>query len=708
MTSEEIEILQSQLRKARNRISDLEQLVLRQSGRVPIPLQDISKYGLENVTLEQSRNKYRKLVNYANDAMFVITLDTNSTFYGYFSDVNNVACKQFGYSREELLQMTPFDLSDDDEFGYINEMFSHLKKKGNATYETVYRRKDGTRFPVELSALRLTISGEDLFTFIARDITDRKKVETALRKSEHLYRLLADNVHDVIWTADSNFQPHFVSPSFTHLTGFPQSLASELIYQDIILSSPFINTNGNSFPLLEEKSLHWETVITSAGNKTIWVESVASRLTENADQFTGIIGVTRDITTRKQMMTELETAKEKAFAASSAKSKFLANMSHEVRTPMNGVIGMLQLLQMTQLSDEQEEYVQTASISGESLLTIINDILDYARIESGKVQITPEPFELTTLMDHLITSFKNSLNPDKVKLSYTIGPDVPHSLIADRARLRQILFNLTGNALKFTDSGEVTISINMLETGDKENLKICWSVSDTGIGIPEDADDKLFEPFSRIEETNYRKRKGTGLGLSIVRQLVTQMGGKVSLKRNEPQGTTFTFNILAKPCEDREVAPKKAIPPPLLTGPQRQLSALIVEDEQINQQILKAILTKLGHRTRVVRDGYSAIELLATEDFDVILMDIQMPNLDGLETTRIIRSSKKSTRSKAIPIIALTAYAMAGDKEKCIEAGMDYYLSKPVDVKALAQILKNLNRDVPSPPHSTPLEGLSP
>ena len=230
MTSEEIAILQSQLHKARKRISELEQFVARQSGPTITSAEDLLNKGLE-----QSRNKYRKLVNYANDAMFVITLDTTSPSYGYFSDVNNVACKQFGYSREELLQMTPFDLNNDDEFDYINEMLTHLKKEGNATYETIYRRKDGTTFPVELSALRLTISGEDLFTFIVRDITDRKGVELALRKSEHLYRLLADNVHDVIWTADRNFQPQFISPSFTHLTGFPQLLASEIIYKNIFI-----------------------------------------------------------------------------------------------------------------------------------------------------------------------------------------------------------------------------------------------------------------------------------------------------------------------------------------------------------------------------------------------------------------------------------------------------------------------------------------
>jgi len=294
----------------------------------------------------------------------------------------------------------------------------------------------------------------------------------------------------------------------------------------------------------------------------------------------------------------------------------------------------------------------------------------------------------------LITSFKHSLDPEKVQLSYSIAQDVPPFLIADRTRLRQILFNLIGNALKFTDNGEIAVSIKLIEKSNTENLNVSWSVSDTGIGIPENVGDKLFEPFTRIEGKDYRKRKGTGLGLSIVKQLVTQMGGSVFLKKNEPKGTTFTFRIPTGVCENQDVTQKQTSLPPPLTGPQRRLSTLIVEDEPINQQILKAILTKLGHKTSVVSDGYNAIDLLATMDFDVILMDIQMPLLDGLETTRIIRSAKNSAKTKNVPIIALTAYAMAGDKEKCIEAGMDYYLSKPVDVKALAKILKALNSDV--------------
>ena len=400
------------------------------------------------------------------------------------------------------------------------------------------------------------------------------------------------------------------------------------------------------------------------------------------------------ISQQENRWTELEAAKEKAFAASKAKSKFLANMSHEVRTPMNGVIGMLQLLQMTQLNDEQEEYVKTASASGESLLTIINDILDNAKIESGKVQINPEPFEITAVMDPLITSFKNSLDPQKVKLNYSISPEVPDIFVADQARLKQILFNLIGNAVKFTDYGEISISIHVLEEINGKYLRISWTVSDTGIGIPENAINELFEPFTQVEDKSRRKRKGTGLGLSIVKQLVNQMGGNVSLRQNEPQGTTFTFDILTEKCDSTDFIQQPERITPLLTSPMRRLSTLIVEDEPINQQILKAILTKLGHKTMVSSDGYSAMELMKSMDFDVILMDVQMPELDGLETTRIIRSSKKYEEVKRIPIIALTAYAMAGDREKCMEAGMDYYLSKPVDVKALVKILKTLNRDI--------------
>lgn len=693
MSKEQTAELQIKLQEAQRRISELKGIVSKQSGSVLSTTENLSICGEEREELEQSRNKYRKLFNYANDAMFVISLDKSSPGYGYFSDVNNVACKRLGYTREELLRMTPFDISNGEDLHYNNQLVNHLNKNGNATFDTIYIKKNGDKFPVEVNALRLTIDGEDLYMAIARDITERKLGEEALRNSEHLYRLLADNVHDVIWTTDNDLRLQYVSPSFIQLTGFPLDEANSFLYRDLILSSPFISDRSQLITLTDEKPLHWESELTTATGDAIWVESIASPLPESSNQFTGIIGVTRNITSRKKMMLELEAAKEQAFAANKAKSEFLAKMSHEVRTPMNGVLGMLQLLKMTELDDEQLEYVETAMGSGKSLLTIINDILDYSKIEAGKLQITPEEFQIREMVKTLITSFKTSINPQKVSLHYSIAPDVPDYLIADHVRICQILFNLVGNAIKFTDLGEINLGIEVIEVVRDTNIRLECTIADTGIGVPENVDNSLFTPFIQIASPGRKKIKGTGLGLSIVKQLVLQMGGTVDLRRNSAQGTTVTFTLLVGKGKARSTVLEHVPPTPILTSPHRRLSTLIVEDEQINQQILQAILTKLGHRSTIAEDGHMALKLLNTDHFDIILMDVQMPELDGIETTKIIRSSEEYQHVRNIPIIALTAYAMTGDKDMCLDAGMNSYLAKPVDIKILEKNLRSLSAD---------------
>ncbi len=696
MSTQTIDDLQYQLREAQKRISDLEKVVTDQAGSILSSRQNLSLCGQEKEDLVLSRNKYRKLFNYANDAMFVISLDRNSSNYGLFSDVNNVACKRLGYTREELLTMTPFDISDGKNFEYNSQLVVRLSREGNATFETTYIKKDGTRLPVEVSALRLTIDDKELYMAIARDITERKQAEEAYRKSENLYRLLADNVHDIIWTTDNKLRPQYVSPSFNHLVGFPQEEGIAAIHRDIILTSPFRANHASVLTLSEDRPLNWESEIKTAKGDYIWVESIATPLPENSNQFNGIIGVTRDITSIKRIMMELESAKEQAFAASRAKSEFLAHMSHEVRTPMNGVLGMLQLLKMTGLDDEQEDYVKTAMESGKSLLTIINDILDYSKIEAGKLQMTPEEFEIRDMIKTLLASFQTAINPRRVDVHYFVAPEVPEVLIADHMRIRQILYNLVGNAIKFTEEG--SISVNLCTTNDfaADRVMLECTVADTGIGVPGDIGDKLFEPFTQIDSRHQKKIQGTGLGLSIVKLLVNQMGGTVHLERNEAGGTTATFTLTAEVGHRKTSAPDRLpTPTPLLTRPYRRLSALVVEDELINQQILQAILNKLGHRTTIADNGYAALNLLFSNHFDIVLMDVQMPELDGLQTTKIIRSSKEFSHIRQIPIVALTAYAMAGDKEKCLAEGMTSYLAKPVDIKKLENLLQKLTTDSP-------------
>lgn len=690
MTSKTHRVLELKLRQAEERIAQLEESLTLQSGSVSAVSSDLNRCGEQRNSLEQSRNKYRKLFNYANDAMFVISLDPNSSDYKRFSDVNNVACKRLGYAREELLQMTPFDISDGKDSQYNEELITRLNEDGNATFETIYVTKDGTHFPVEISALRLTIHGKDLYMAIARDITERKKSEKALRKSENLYKLLADNVHDVIWTTDNNMNVQYVSPSFTHLTGLDLNDAPITIEKNIFTSSPLKNDQFPLFTLTEDRPLHWESEIQTADGQVIWVESIASPLPLSSNQFTGIIGVTRNVSSRKAIIFELEQAKEQAFAASRTKSEFLANMSHEVRTPMNGVLGMLQLLKLTTLSDEQVEFVETAMASGESLLTIINDILDYSKVEAGKLQIIPQKFQLRETVKLLITSFKTLVDKQKVNLNFTIAPEIPQYIVADQVRIRQILFNLIGNAVKFTEKGSINLTIKLLERIDESKIKIEATVTDTGIGIPKDQEKLLFEPFTQIDTPQQRKYKGTGLGLSIVKQLVTNMEGSVFLCNNNYNGTTVNFTLIVGCSESAAHTDRVNLHTPILTSPNRRLSTLIVEDEKINQQILQAILKKLGHKSTIAEDGHAALRQLKKHHFDILLMDVQMPGLDGIETAKIIRTSEEYREYKDIPILALTAYAMAGDKNRCIEAGMNAYLAKPVDVKSLSKLLKEL------------------
>ncbi|BHH82656.1 PAS domain S-box protein [Desulforhopalus sp. 52FAK] len=697
MTNQENINLQRKLDQALSKIESLRARLHTHKDVLKKAEETIEQQSLLIEKFEKQRNKYRKLFNSANDSIFVVSLDKNSSDYGRFTEVNNVACKRLGYTREELFAMSPFELSLEKDYITNRSLTLRLARKGSATFETNCVHKNGSVSPIEVNALRLNVNGKDFFMGIARDITKRQKIEQATRDSERLYRLLADNVHDVIWTTDNTFTPQYVSPSFFNLTGVSHDKAIQLIEQKILATSPFnLHSSGSPFPL-EGTSIHWESCIKTASNSILWIESIASPLPQqnDTDQFSGVIVVTRDITTRKKIVLELEAAKEDAFTASHAKSSFLANMSHEVRTPMNGVLGMLQLLTLTQLNSEQFKYVEAATSAGKSLLTIINDILDYSKIEAGKLQINPELFQIREMVRTLITSFETSVDPADVTLRYEIDDAIPETLKADQTRIRQILFNLVGNAIKFTEQGEILVLIKKSDQTkpNEKTILLEGTISDTGIGIPIESEEKLFELFTQVHHGNKKKFKGTGLGLSIVRQLVNQMGGTVQLKRNPIKGTTVTFTIRVEAPETQKATSTTKPPAPILTSPNRRLSTLIVEDEQINQQILQAILTKLGHQSTLASDGEQALELLKSNRYDIILMDVQMPVLDGIETTKRIRNSEIFKAVCNIPIIALTAYAMAGDQERCLAAGMDSYLSKPVDIKALDAKLKALTSD---------------
>jgi signal transduction histidine kinase/FixJ family two-component response regulator len=406
---------------------------------------------------------------------------------------------------------------------------------------------------------------------------------------------------------------------------------------------------------------------------------IHSKATFDADT-RKIFGTIQDITAQKKIEADLVESREKAEAANRAKSAFLANMSHEIRTPLNGVLGMLQALEDTDLSAGQRQSLTAAVSAAKGLTQLLKDILDLSRVESGTLELAVCAFTPESLAASIEGLFLPTARDKGLTLSCRIAPGTPAHLEGDEARIRQILFNLLGNALKFTDAGGVVVSMEPLRR-EGRTVQLLFTVADTGIGIPDAVMDVLCEPFTQAQDAGKQRPHGVGLGLSIVKKLVRLLDGEMAIESEEGRGTTVYLSLplrlaeTAAPCDQENPQP---------APPRRPLTILMAEDDAISAMACRHMLEKMGHTVALAQNGQEAVDLLGRQDFDLVVMDIQMPVLGGLEATQQIRDRGVFGEKAAIPIIAVTAYAMAGDKERFLAAGMDAHVAKPVDKAALS------------------------
>jgi PAS domain S-box-containing protein len=746
---------------------------------------------------------------------------------GYFKKVNPAWEKTLGYTQEEVLSRPFLDFVHPDDL----EMTADERARQNRFYRTHhfvnrYRAKDGS---YRLLEWQTTFNRDEFTRFgVARDITEQRRWEDSLRESEERFRIMADSCPTIIWVTDGEGRlrltnrmcREFFGPAFEHAES---PADTSLLHPD-----DRDEYAGGFLKAVRERSpFRGEARVRRADGEWRWIHSYAEPRLSASGDFLGHVGISPDITERKEAEHALQSAKQAAEAANRAKGEFLANMSHEIRTPMSAVIGLTDLMLETELAADQRGYMEGVRNSAEALLRILNDILDFSKIEAGRLDFETIGFDLRRVLESTLKVLGVRAMSKGLELTGEVAPEVPRRLTGDPARLRQILVNIVGNAIKFTEEGEVEIRAGIQSQTENE-VELHFTVRDTGIGIPPDKQEHVFRPFVQADSSTTRQFGGTGLGLTISSQLVELMRGRMWIESEEGRGSTFHFTARfgidaaspeERPPDLRELAGRSVLvvddndtnrqilgrilssaglrtsladsgaaalealqaaarqgdafallvldlqmpgmdgfgvlermqADPQLAGtriallssgvrpgdaararalgvsvhlpkpvgeielldavrlgwnhgsgasvpkpPTAQTSVettplriLVVEDNPVNRLLATRLVEKHNHRVTAAANGREALERLESETFDCVLMDVQMPVMDGLEATAAIRLKERETGG-FLPVIAMTAHAMAGDLERCLAAGMDGYVTKPVSAADLFATIQNV------------------
>ncbi|GAB4238543.1 MAG: hypothetical protein Tsb0034_14190 [Ekhidna sp.] len=557
---------------------------------------------------------------------------------------------------------------------FVNFQTETLDKSGKKIWREVFVN------PIFLPNGRI----EEL-SVIANDITEKKESESALISSEEKFRTIFESFQDIYFRCDMDGHITMISPSVQEVLGFkPQEVIGTSImeYADKKRQIYEIATRINE----EERIRNIEGTIKAAdGSRLQFFFNI--RLIHKEDGTYEVEGVARDISQLKKTNEELKRAKDMAERSLKIKERFLANMSHEIRTPMNGIIGMIDLLATTPLNDEQSEYVKTISKSSQTLLNILNDILDLSKIEAGKMDLRLGPVNLIKTIEKVYDLFSQQASSKDNNLYYHIDEKTPDWILGDETRLIQVLSNLTSNAIKFSETkGNINISLQVKSVDDEGRFSFKVAIKDSGIGISDEDQKKLFQSFHQLDNSSTKNFGGTGLGLAISKELVKSMNGDIGVVSTPGLGSTFWFTFEAKKIDDSKVNKINVDPTFTKQFTGKEPKILLVDDNDVNRKVASNILIKSGCKVVEAVDGFHAIELASAEPFDLIFMDIQMPKMDGTKAAEKIRELRLDPPP---PIVAMTAYSMEEDRQRFLDAGLDDYLAKPIKADILIRKVKS-------------------
>jgi PAS domain S-box-containing protein len=663
--------------------------------------------------VKDSETKHRVLFEDSPDAYLLLV-------NGVFTECNRAAEIMLRGTRKQIIGLAPDAVSPtlQPEGGKSVEVarqrVSEALRTGNQTFEWVHRRLDGEDFHVEVSLSTMTLSGQQVLFAAWRDITERRRSEAALRESETRLRAITDSAQDAILMMNSQGLVSYWNPAAERILGYTSSEAIGQNLHTFIVPQRYHGAHHTAFPAFQQTgqgAAVGKTLDLAARRKD--GREISVQLSLSALQMNGgwhAVGMLRDITERKQAEVKLFETNQQlqnaivranelaihADQASQAKSEFLANMSHEIRTPLNGVIGMTGLLLEAGLNADQRRYAETVRNSGEALLALINDILDFSKIEAGKLELETLDFDLSGLLNDFAASLALRAHDKGLEFICSAAPDVPNWLRGDPGRLRQILTNLAGNAVKFTKKGEVVVQASLISETDTEAM-MRFSVRDTGIGIPTHKKDRLFQKFTQVDASVTRHFGGTGLGLAISKQLVQLMGGEVGVESTEGCGSEFWFTTRLAKQAGRE---HPDLPPAELRG----THILVVDDNATNREVLKAQLQAWGVRAEETADGVSALEALtrasnAGDPFQTAILDMQMPGMDGATLGRAIKTDAQLNTTR---LVMLSSLGRRGDTELMDQIGFAACLTKPARPSELFDCLASTLTSASMPQSAQP------